>query len=61
VCIFILRRDVARKWQGQSEEDGTDREFRNVGFFTSDAGAYIYTGEGCGKEVAGPIGGRWNP
>jgi len=30
--IFILGRDVARKWQVQSEEDGTDRGFRNVGF-----------------------------
>jgi len=30
--IFILERDVARKWQVQSEEDGTDRGFRNVGF-----------------------------
>jgi len=30
--IFILGRDVARKWQVQSEEDGTERGFRNVGF-----------------------------
>jgi len=30
--IFILGRDVARKWQVLSEEDGTDRGFRNVGF-----------------------------
>ena len=30
--IFIVERDVARKWQVQSEEDGTDRGFRNVGF-----------------------------
>jgi len=30
--IFILGRDLARKWHVQSEEDGTDRGFRNVGF-----------------------------
>jgi len=30
--IFILGRDVARKRQVQSVEDGTDRGFRNVGF-----------------------------
>jgi len=30
--IFILGRDAGRKWQVQSEEDGTDRGFRNVGF-----------------------------